>query len=188
MPGDESSVETIVPCVKVALPGGGKADFELSEDDSPVEAPFVADLIILYGFDEPAYFTIVNLREFRRLGLDHDSIHRHALENLRRLIPAPEVSQVFEGVYMLTCGGNFESATLLLDEIWEQTQQMVENDLIVAVPARDIVLFTGSENIDGLAFIRSKVSIILETGDHILTRHFLRRNGNQWQKYTGHAD
>jgi hypothetical protein len=59
--------------------------------------------------------------------------------------------------------------------------------LIVAVPSRDVVIFTGGQNRDGLAFMRAKVSRILEVGDHPLTRHFLVRPGNQWDVYEGFA-
>ena len=124
-------------------------------------------------------------RDLTRLALDKQQLHDIALTNLRRTISEPEVHEISSGVFMLTCGGNFEATTLLLDEVWEQVAATVNGDLVLAVPARDVVIFTGTQNRDGLAFMRSKVSQILETGDHTLTRHFLVRCGTRWSLYEG---
>lgn len=162
-------------------------DIKLSDDDSPVERPLVADLILFYAFDQPDYFTMVARRDLVRLALDRNSLHAIAINNLRRIIPPPELHEVFPGAFMLTCGGNFEATTLLLDEVWQQLSAIVPGDLVVAVPARDLVIITGSDNHGGLAFVRSKVSNILETADHTLTRHFLVKNENGWRLYEGFA-
>jgi uncharacterized protein YtpQ (UPF0354 family) len=162
-------------------------DITLTHDDSPVQQPLVADLVLFYGFDQPTYFTMVAQRDLARLGLDKQKLHAVALANLRRTMPQPELHQISTGVFMLTCGGNFEATILLLDEVWQQVSAMVSDDLVVAVPARDMVIFTGTDNRDGLAFMRSKVSHILESGDHILTRHFLIRSETGWRIYEGFA-
>ncbi len=152
------SVDSIVPRVVLSLPRAVLPDIKLSDEDSPVEHPLVADLFLFYGFEHPSCFTMVAQRDLGRLVLDKKSLHVIAIANLRRTIPQPELHQVFPGVFMLTCGGNFEATTLLLDEVWQQVSTMVAGGLVVAVPARDIVIFTGTDNHDGLSFMRSKVS------------------------------
>jgi uncharacterized protein YtpQ (UPF0354 family) len=187
MPDNAPSADLVVPRVVLSLPRAVVPDIELSNDDSPVEQPFVGDLILFYGFDQPSYFTMVAQRDLTRLALDKQRLHAVAVTNLRRTIPQPELHQISPGVFMLTCGGNFEATTLLLDEVWQQVTAKVSGDLVVAVPARDIVIFTGGDNRDGLAFMRSKVSHILEVGDHTLTRHFLVRSESGWRVYEGFA-
>ena len=172
----------------MSLPSSVVPDIVLSHCDSPVDEQLVADLLVAYAFDQPTVFTMVANRDLERLDLDMRQLREIALTNLRRMIPLPELKEVYAGVGLITCGGDFEATTLLLDEVWKQIAGMVEGDLTVAVPARDVVLFTGSTNHDGLAFMRSKVSEILETGDHILTRHFLVRREGEWSIYTGFAE
>lgn len=179
------SADKIVPRVVHVLPKGGVPDLVLSPEDSPVQRSFVADLILSYAFDQPTCFTMVAERDLTQLGLDEQGVHDIALVNLRRTISPPQAHQVSEGVFMLTCGGDMEATILLLDEVWQQTEGMVLGELVVAVPARDVVFFTGTENREGLAFMRSKVSEILEVGDHTLTRSFLVRNGSAWVVYEG---
>lgn len=178
----------IVPRVMLSLPRAVVPDIKLSHSDSPVKRDLVADLILFYAFDEPTCFTMVAERDLARLDLDAKGLHDIAMINLRRLIHDPEMHQISSGVFMLTCGGNFEATTLLLDEIWQQAAKMVVGKLVVAIPARDVVTFTGTDNREGLAFLRSKVSMILETGDHTLTRNFIVRNGTAWRVYQGFAD
>lgn len=181
------SADVVVPRVVLSLPRAVVPDIKLSDRDSPVEQPFVADLILFYGFDQPSCFTMVAQRDLTRLALDKQRLHTIAIANLRRMIPQPKLHQISPDVFMLTCGGNFEAATLLLDEVWQQVSVMVSGDLVAAVPARDLVIFTGADNREGLAFMRSKVSHILETGDHTLTRYFLVRSETGWRVYEGFA-
>jgi uncharacterized protein YtpQ (UPF0354 family) len=187
MPEKSPSADLVVPRIVLNLPKTVVPDIELPDDDSPVELPFIADLILFYGFDQPTYFTMVAQRDLVRLALDKQRLHAIALANLRRLMPQPELHEISPGVFMLTCGGNFEATTLLLDEVWHQVSTKVLGGLVVAVPARDIVIFTGADNRDGLAFMRSKVSHVLETCDHTLTRFFLVRYGDKWTVYEGFA-
>ena len=187
MLGKAPSADSIVPRVVLSLPRAVVPDITLAADDSPVEQPLVADLILFYGFDQPSHFMMVAQRDLARLSLDKQRLHSIAITNLRRTIPQLELHKISSGVFMLTCGGNFEATTLLLDEVWQQVSAMVSNELVVAVPARDIVIFTGADNYDGLAFMRAKVSHFLETGDHTLTRHFLVRNETGWKLYEGFA-
>ena len=88
---------------------------------------------------------------------------------------------------MLTCGGNFEAVCLLLGEVWEQAASMVLGDLVVGIPAKDIVVFTGAEQREQLARMRTSVSSMLEKSTQPLTRHFLTRRGSEWVKYEGFA-
>lgn len=187
MLNDASLTNQIVPRVVLLLPQAVMPDIKLSYNDAPVERPLVADLILFYAFDEPTCFTMVAHRDLARLEVDAKCLHDIAIHNLRRDLPAPEIHQISEGTFMLTCGGNFEATTLLLDEVWQQASDMVAGELVVAVPARDIVLFTGTENLEGLAFMRSKVSRVLETGDHTLTRFFLVKKETGWDVYKGFA-
>jgi uncharacterized protein YtpQ (UPF0354 family) len=168
---------------------------ESSQDDSPVERPFVADLSVAYAFDQAKCFVMVARRDLARLRLDERSIHGIALANLaermRRL--EPEFRELSNGVFVLAGAGDFTASVLLLDDVWRQATERVRDGLLVrgplvaSVPARDMVAFTCAENRQGLAFMRSRVSQVLEEGDHTLTRHFLVRRDGSWSKYEGFA-
>jgi uncharacterized protein YtpQ (UPF0354 family) len=55
---------------------------------------------------------------------------------------------------MITAGGDYEASLLLFDDIWSGGQIKVEGDIVVAVPAKNVLLITGSQNRKGLAAAR----------------------------------
>lgn len=183
------SAEQIVPRIVLDLPTGVSADVNLSGDDSPIERHLVADLSVTYAFDLPKIFQIVARRDLIRLGLIESEIHELALQNLgeRMVHLAPDFLELENDIFLLRSGGDFEATMLLFDHVWQQAETMIHGELVVSVPARDSVAFTGAFNKQGLAFMRSQVSRILETGNHTLTRHFLARRNDKWVKYEGYA-
>lgn len=188
-----SPASLIVPRIVVNLPSTGKPDMVFSADDSPIERHLVADLSVAYAFDQLQCFTMVARRDLIRLGLDEQAIHRVALANLsdRMEKMQPEFAKLSNGVFVISCGGDFEATMLLLDPVWEQAAEIVRGamllrgPLVVSVPSRNMVAFTPAENRSGLEFMRSKAAEILEHDDHALTRHFLTREHKGWKKYEG---
>lgn len=55
---------------------------------------------------------------------------------------------------MLVADGNYEASLLLADEIWQSKQIPVKGDYVVAIPSRDTLLITGSEDVENLAKIK----------------------------------
>jgi uncharacterized protein YtpQ (UPF0354 family) len=187
----EPPASLLVPRIVVSLPETGSVDIVLSGKDSPVERRLVADLWIAYAFDQPTCFKMAAKRDLQRLGLDECSVHEVALANLRDKVQSlkPEFLELSNGVFKISCGGNYEATMLLLDNVWVQAAQIMERGtLVVSVPSRDMVAFTSSENHAGLAFLRSKAAEILEHDSHPLTRHFLVREDKNWVVYKGYAD
>src|SRR5262249_5928147 len=181
------SLERLVPRIYVALPDAGAADITLSQADSPVERRLVADLVIFYAFDAGSHYQIVAHRDLEQLGMTADELHERALVNLRGLkldVRAHKGNRII----MLTAGGNYEATLILLPEIWGSVSQMVSGQIIAAVPARDVLDFTGGADREDLADMRRLTSRALEQVDKPLSRTFIRWTGAQWQEYTGYAE
>ena len=60
--------------------------------------------------------------------------------------------------------------------------------MIVSVPARDVVYFTGDADPNNLSDMRKWTSRMLEMADIPLSRYFLTRTGSAWEQYKGHAE
>ncbi|MFO1436719.1 MAG: DUF1444 family protein [Verrucomicrobiaceae bacterium] len=163
--------EYIYPRMYAALPDVGEADVSLSHDDSPVETTLAADIIIMYAYDMGAYFEIISNSELKRLGLTVQELHKVALANLDSLnleVRAHENGRV----RMLTAGGDFEATLLLLPYVWDSVASMVQGDVVAAIPARDLIFFTGTGDREGLSEMRSLTSKMLEQADKPLSRYF----------------
>ncbi len=57
---------------------------------------------------------MVAQRDLARLSLDKQRLHSIAITNLRRTIPQLELHKISSGVFMLTCGGNFEGRDFIV--------------------------------------------------------------------------
>jgi hypothetical protein len=82
-----------------------------------------------------------------------------------------------------------ESSLLLADALWDgdalwaTLAAEVDGDLVVGVPARDVVVVTGSASPDGLAKATGTVERVFSAGDQfLLTRHLLVHRNGGWQR------
>jgi len=181
------AIESVVPRIYVALPDAGQESIKLTAEESPVERKLLEDILVFYAFDAGTHFEIVSQGDLDKLAVTADELHERAISNLRNLELKVEAHQG-ERVTMLTAGGDYEATLLLLPEIWDSVQAMVEGDIIASVPARDIIYFAGDSNPENLSEMRALTSRMLEEADKPMSRTFLRRSGNGWVKYEGHAE
>lgn len=136
------------------------------------------DLVILYAEDTENNIRYLSLSDLAEAGVETWNLRELACENLERILP--EIKRHGEnGVYMLTAGGTFEASLLLLDFVWKDPGLEVNGDLTFAIPARDVLMITGSEDPEGIARLRKVVAdIFSEDGSYRLTQKlFLYRSG-----------
>jgi uncharacterized protein YtpQ (UPF0354 family) len=184
---DRRTLEFLFPRIYVALPNVGEADMTLSHDDSPVESKLAADLVVFYAYDLVDHFEIISNRELKKFGMTVPELHEIAIHNLDEL--NLEIRAHGNGkMRMLTAGGNFEAAMLLLPHVWDSVSSMVNGRIVAVVPARDLIFFTGDADPAGLSEMRKQTSQMLELADKPLSRSFLVRVGGGWIPYQGPAD
>ena len=56
-------------------------------------------------------------------------------------------------VAMMTADGDYEASLLLFDHIWRGGKVEVNGDIVVAIPAKDVLLITGSKSRKGIAHV-----------------------------------
>lgn len=82
---------------------------------------------------------------------------------------------------------NFEgiaSSLLLAEGLWASLERSVPGELVVGVPARDVVIVTGSNSPPGLAKVRRAVDRVFFAGDrYLLSRKMLVRRRGIWEPY-----
>ncbi len=133
------------------------------------------DLVVVYAEDDPARTRYLMAGE--DLGIARKELRTLAVANLRRLLPKIEMSHE-DHLTLVSAGGDYDASLLLLDEIWTSGQIKVEGDVVVAIPARNVLLVTGSQDRTGLRNLRTLVAKVAANGSHGLTRTlFVYRNG-----------
>jgi hypothetical protein len=170
--------ERVVPLIK-----DDRFFSEIDPAFAPASERLVADLSIVYAFDHPHALEIMTEAERVTLGVPAADMRELSVRNLRRLVP--EVGYHGDGTrYMLLAGGNFEASLLLLDEIWTRLAAEVTGDLIACVPARDLMLYTGTGVAGGIESLRRVATRVLTQGAYAISGTLLRWTGDGWETYT----
>src|SRR5712692_10462822 len=116
------------------------------------------------------------------IGAERRQLRAHAVDNLKRILPKIEM-RVVGDVMIISAGGDYEPSLLLIDEIWSGGQIKVKGDIVVAIPARDALLVTGSQNRAGLKAVRAMAADIVAKGPYALVDTLFAYRGGRFTKF-----
>jgi hypothetical protein len=152
-------------------------------DAGVVREDYCADLTLVYSLGPPFGRRVVTQADMEQMELTPRTLRRAAFEELEML--AIERAQ-YHGQppsLMLSFDG-LESSLLLATEFWSRLQGILPGELVVGVPARDVVIVTGSQLPAGLEKVRRAVDRVFFAGDeNLLTRSLLVRRGGTWEPF-----
>ena len=176
-------VNRIVPVIKDAAyalasvaPKGksGQEDFRQEFYHEPLNR----ELHIYYAHDTDSSVRYLSREEIAALGMGPDRLKEKAVSNLTNILPGIE-RRGEAGTYMVTAGGTYEASLLLFDAIWTKENFDVKGDIVIAVPRRDLLLVTGSEDENGLKTLDKLAELAVSEANHTVTsRLFVRKNGD----------
>jgi hypothetical protein len=82
---------------------------------------------------------------------------------------------------------NYEASMILVDALWDNNVlalKHISGFPIVAIPARDMIFFTGSSSALGISTLRQIVDKVFTMQDgELLIKSLLIRQNNQWHIY-----
>lgn len=144
--------------------------------------PYNAHLAIFYAEDTTTSIRYLTELELEALGFSRDGRRDIAVDNLRNLLPDVQ-AQGGEGSYILMADGTHEASLMLLDDIWTGGAMQVAGDFVVAVPSRDLLLVTGSDDARALSRMR-EIAGDFESGDpHFITNQLFIYRGGQFRPF-----
>lgn len=155
--------------------------FEMKEEQvSPLLADqYNEDLIIAYANDGEHSLSYLREEDLSKLGVQKEELLNIAVGNLKNKIP--EIQRHGDaGFYMLTAGGVFELSLILLNGIWDQQQMPVAGDFVIAIPNRDMLLITGSEDAASLEKLAQMASDSFNNGSYAISPNLYRWNGEKF--------
>ncbi|WP_038168021.1 DUF1444 family protein [Verrucomicrobium sp. BvORR106] len=137
-----------------------------------------SELVILYAEDLDNSIRYISHSDLAEAGIESWNLRDLACENLRRLLPKIECHGE-NGLYMLAAGGNFEASLPLLDFVWKDPGLKVDGEFVFAIPARDLLVITGSKDGEGIAKLHQiNHDVFSQNGSYRLTQKlFLYRQG-----------
>ncbi len=147
-----------------------------------IQRPLVDGLIVIYAEDTTSSIRYIERQSIKEAGIDTDSLEALSIENLLTKLPDVDV-QGADGLYIVTADGNYEASLLLVDEIWGEANFDVDGDIVVSIPARDVLLVSGSMETDQLEKLIDLTKSVYEESPYRLTTILYVRRGNKWQLF-----
>lgn len=181
------SVADIVPVVKdsawlAEVMAAASADMD-TEPAEYYQASFVEGLSIIYAEDTPTNIRYIEKASIADIGVDIASIPATAIVNLLTKLPDITV-EGGDGLYMIIADGNYEASLLLVDEIWSSENFDVAGDIVVAVPARDVLLVSGTENGEQLEQLIAIAKQVYSESPYNLTPNLYVRQDGRWRLFS----
>jgi len=135
------------------------------------------DLIVLYAEDSPKNIRYFSPNDLIKAQIDRKNLRSLACENLKKVIPNIE-RHGENGLYMMAAGGDYEASLLLFDGLWNGMQKEVQGDVVVAIPTRDLLVVTGSDDAEGIKRMKKIIADATAKGSYRLTQKmFVYREG-----------
>jgi hypothetical protein len=169
--GPSALLDTVVPLVR--------ADVDL--EAAPVIDRLVGSLIVVYAFDEATQFRTVAHHDLPLLGVDQAALAIAAYEHLLDRMGDLQLLERPDGCGLVRLDGNLESSTILVPQLWHDIGEILGDEVLVAVPARDTVLFCAAGNDTVRPALRAARDRALAVGDHKITSDLFRFHDGSWQ-------
>jgi uncharacterized protein YtpQ (UPF0354 family) len=136
-----------------------------------------SDLVIVYAEDSPNSVRYLVAKDLEEAHIDRKDLRGLACTNLLRQLPKVK-KEGAKNLYILNVGGDYEASLLLLDSVWSDVQKDVHGDIVVAIPTRDVLMVTGSQDSQALKEMKKLVDEAFTQGAYTLTKQlFVRRDG-----------
>jgi len=144
---------------------------------------FNDDLVVVYAEDKPTNTHYFDAAALEKAGVERKELRKLALANLLRILPKFQREEI-DGVSMLSAGGDYDASLLLIDEIWSGTMLKMEGEIVVAVPARNVLLFVPANDKARIQELEALVSRVFAENSYTLTDQlFIFRKG-KFQRYS----
>ena len=102
---------------------------------------FNEDLVIVYAEDAGQSLELPHPRSnWMRPAFQRSGLRALAVANLKRIVPKYEVGRL-QDVSRIKADEGYDACLLLFDELWAGLEAK-SGDIVVAIPARDVLLFT----------------------------------------------
>jgi len=167
------------------------AEQDPRSEASPLTQPLVGDLLVAFAFPLPGGLQWLTRGQFRELGLSEGDLRKQSqdffLQSLSQLkgqpLKASQLGLEFEETLLTTLrvGNQHEASLLLLEHVWNQLADQLQDEVVVAIPSEERLMFTGLQNSTGLlAMARLAAQAFQESGPKALSPDlFIWRAG--WQ-------
>lgn len=152
------------------------------KEPSIVYENYNSQLIIVYAENTEVSIKYLTQEDFSKLSIHKDSLRALAVKNLKAVLPEVQ-SKGGNGTYMISAGGDFEASLILLTKMWTSDNFKVKGDLVIAIPNRDLLIVTGSEEERGLKTIKDITDDSFANGNYQVSPYLFKWDGQKFEQW-----
>jgi len=119
---------------------------------------YIGDTHIRFVFDAAETMANVTAKEFKKFKLTPEKALETALANLYREYGKPEIYEIEPGIFQVQGElSDYDSSYFVDHEMWKGISQHFNAAVVVAVPARDVLIFSPANNTKAVGFLKNNV-------------------------------
>ncbi len=150
--------------------------------DAHVLDGYLDDVAVAYTVGPPYGDRLLTWEDLDRLDMSRRELRRAAADQLDGMLDHVRVHGQPPAL-MLSFDG-LESSLLLSELFWDELADSVPGDLVIGVPARDVVIITGSRSRAGLEKARRAVDrVFFAKGEHLLLPDLVVWRDGEWEPF-----
>jgi uncharacterized protein YtpQ (UPF0354 family) len=180
---EKITVENIVPVIKPVSFLNAATNMGAPTDSLGIHEMYNDELVVLYAADLPNNVRGIKESDLTSLGITKESLREIAINNLAKLLANIQVKGG-NGLFMVIVNGNYESSIILLDDVIHQKNFQVNGDLVVAIPNRDILLITGSDDTQNVARVAAITNKMFTENNYPISPYLFKRMDGKWEKWS----
>jgi uncharacterized protein YtpQ (UPF0354 family) len=155
---------------------------ESEKEGGPIRRPFVGPLVISYIVEEGDLGRAFERRELAASGADENQLHERALANLARHVKTVGIRLRSHGSMMaVSFDGDLEATLMLYPTLWTHLRDEIGDELVVAVPARDVLVVSPGDSREGIAELHAVIERVWPRDDHPLTTELFQLDRERWR-------
>jgi uncharacterized protein YtpQ (UPF0354 family) len=140
------------------------------------------ELVIMYAVDLPANVRGLDEDDLATLGIRKESLLEISINNLMNILPQVQVKGG-NGLFMVMAGGTYESSLILHHDIICEDNFKVNGELVIAIPNRDILLVTGSNDTQNIAKVAAIANKMFTENNYPISPFLYKSINNKWEKW-----
>ncbi len=177
----KDSLAGLLPNLEAMPPISEAALSTPSDESSFVLRPFVGPLVISYIVDDGDGDRALRQRDLSTNGLSEAQLHDRAVENLARHVQTVGIRlRPYGSLMAVLFDGDMEATLMLYPTLWTKLCEDMGDELVVAVPARDVLAVSPLDSPQGIAELRAIVKRVWPTDDHALTTQLFELGDGGW--------
>lgn len=145
---------------------GIEPGFEIPHDQQPIMQELYEDLMLCFAVDTGSSYELLQNKILPlNPGLTPEKLYEACVHGMAGEVQGQvKMHGDPDEVIMVTAGGNFEAALILLPYVWESVHNTMGPEVIVALPARDLLFIAKASNPAAVFKMKNMVKECFEEG------------------------